>query len=96
MSSAGDFCCYSSFKVYEISEEINQELHRGLLPEGFDLYSFLKMCEIKKEIDQELHRGLLLILLLKSVWDGKGNRPGAPQRTFAYIPHYKSIGWESK
>jgi hypothetical protein len=30
-SSTEDFCIYSLLEVYEISKEINQELHRGLL-----------------------------------------------------------------
>ena len=49
-------------QMYEIGEEINQELHRD-----FCLYSILEVYEISKEINQELHRGLLLIVLIKSV-----------------------------
>jgi hypothetical protein len=48
--------------MYEIGEEIDQELHRGLL-----LIFPSRIYEISKGINQELHRGLLLIFLIQSV-----------------------------
>ena len=77
-SSTEDFCLYSLLKMFGISKEIDQELHRGLL-----LIFFIKMYEISEEIDQELHRGFLLIFLIGRVRNSSGNRPGAPQRTSA-------------
>ena len=47
--------------------------------EDFCLYPSSKVCSISREIDQELHRGPLLIVLIKSVRNHKGNRPGAPE-----------------
>ena len=49
----GDFRLHFLFKVYGISEEMDQELHRGL-------------C---KEMDQNIHRGLLLMSLITNVWN---------------------------
>jgi hypothetical protein len=52
--------------------------------EGLCLYPLLEVEEISKGIDQELHRGLLLIFLISI-----RTKPGAPQRTSAYIPDQK-------
>ena len=52
------------------------------------LQSLLYMYGISKEISQEL---LLLIFLIKSARNQKGNIPGAPQRTSAYIPCQKCM-----
>ena len=80
-SSTGDFCLHSLLKVYEISEQINQELHGGLLlaflgqkrkstrssTADFCRFPSSKLYESRKEMNQELHRGLLLTLPIESV-----------------------------
>jgi len=43
--------------MYDISDQIKQELHRGLM----------LILLIDNIIDPKLHRGLLFILLIKSV-----------------------------
>ena len=60
-SSTEDFGLYSLLKYYEFIEEIDPDLHKGLL-----LILPIKSYEISKEIEQELHRALLLIFLIQS------------------------------
>ena len=168
--SSVDFCLYWSFKSWGISEDMDQEPHKGLLfillfknvwnrwgnepgapqrtsgctppqrfmesvgalhkkrllifiiknkrppptipswrcmesagkwtsrgTEDFCLYSFLTVYGISKRAPQGtladiaywMYTGLLLTLLIKSVWNQKGNGPGASQRTSAHIPYWK-------
>ena len=78
MTPTEDFCLYSLFKLYgirkkgllltfpiqmqELRKEIDQELHRGLLP-----ILLITSVESRLEIHQELHRGHLLRLLIEGI-----------------------------
>ena len=70
------------------------------------------MYELSRERNHDSHRRLLLVFLIQTVWyqeertsahvpysnagTQKGNRPGAPQRTYAHTPYYKcmKVDWK--
>ena len=52
---------YIRHGAHEISREIDQELHIGLM-----IYSSDKLYCVSEDINQELNRGLLLIVLLET------------------------------
>ena len=80
--STEDLCLYSLLKVYGISWEMDQQLHRGLL-----LILLTRSAWNQKGNGPELHRRFIVVLSIKSVWNQCGNGRGAPLRTHAYIPY---------
>ena len=77
-SSKEDFCIYSLLYVYDLMEEVDEELHRGLL-----LIFLIASVWNHEGNGSRAPQGLLLIVPVTNAWDDYGNE----QRTSAWTSY---------